>query len=196
MTTIDILQLVDRLEEILEKGWRIPISNKVVVDETLFLNIIDQMRLALPKEIQQAQELHRARDQFIARAQDDAKQIMMQAQQDAASQLDEIGLKELAQQQARQIVDSAWEEATAIREGADEYAEQQLRELGRSAADLLRTVRNGLDYIERRRADYTLGDGNSGDTERDAAGESAEGEEGYADGGAEEPYEGYDEEQH
>jgi len=183
---------VDRLEELLEKGWHVPMSNKVVVDETLFLNLIDQMRLALPKEIQQAQELQRARDQFIARAQEDARQILQQARQDAASQLDEIGLQELAQQQAHQIVDKAWEEAAAVRQGADEYAAQQLRELGRSAADLLRTVRNGLDYIERRRAEYNLASGNTDGAEGPAEEASQETADDFGDLGEAEPYADYD----
>ncbi|NLD44612.1 MAG: hypothetical protein GX657_14090 [Chloroflexi bacterium] len=175
----------------MEKGWRIPITNKVVVSESLFLNIIDQMRISLPRELQEAQELLRARDQFIARAQEDAKQIMLQAQEDAASQLDEFGLQELAQQQARRIVDEAWQTAAEIRAGADEYAETQLRELGRSAADLLRTVRNGLEYLERRRAEHAPHDEETGEAGED--GSQAAAETADYDGEAEEqPYEPYE----
>ena len=189
--TIDILQLVDRLEELLEKGWRIPITNKVVVDESLFLNMIDQMRITLPKEVQQAQELQRARDQFIARAQEDAKQIMLHAQREAASQMDEIGLREMAQEQARLIVEGAYDEAEVIRAGADEYAESQLKQLGRSAADLLRIVRNGLEYIEKRRSEYHPGDDDSDGQRPEGAAETPDGAEGYDGEAEQEPYESY-----
>ena len=99
MIKIDIEQLLDRLVELVEKGWRVPLTNKVMVDEERFFSIVEQMRVSVPREIQQAQELQRARDQFIARAQEEAKQILLQANEDAASQLDQYGLRERAEKE-------------------------------------------------------------------------------------------------
>ena len=162
MIKIDIEQLLDRLVELVEKGWRVPLTNKVVVDEDRFLSIVEQMRVSVPKEIQQAQELQRARDQFIARAQEEAKQILEQANESAASAIDQYGLRELAERQAQRIVDQAWDEAARVRAGADDYAASQLKDLGRAAADLLATVRNGLALLEQRRAEYQSADDANG----------------------------------
>jgi len=173
---IDIEQLLDRLVELVEKGWRVPLTNKVVVDEDRFLSIVEQMRVSVPKEIQQAQELQRARDQFIARAQEEAKQILEQANESAASAIDQYGLRELAERQAQRIVDQAWDEAARVRAGADDYAASQLKDLGRAAADLLATVRNGLALLEQRRAEYQSADdaNGTGDEAYDEAEPAAE----------------------
>ena len=176
MIKIDIEQLLDRLVELVEKGWRVPLTNKVVVDEDRFLSIVEQMRVSVPKEIQQAQELQRARDQFIARAQEEAKQILEQANESAASAIDQYGLRELAERQAQRIVDQAWDEAARVRAGADDYAASQLKDLGRAAADLLATVRNGLALLEQRRAEYQSADdaNGTGDEAYDEAEPAAE----------------------
>ncbi|NLD71657.1 MAG: ATP synthase F0 subunit B [Chloroflexi bacterium] len=179
MIKIDIEQLLDRLVELVEKGWRVPLTNKVMVDEERFFSIVEQMRVSVPREIQQAQELQRARDQFIARAQEEAKQILLQANEDAASQLDQYGLRERAERQAQRIIDQAWQEAEHVRAGADEYAASQLKELGRSAADLLSTVRNGLALLDQRRAEYSADNGQGPDDYAEADPEA--GAEGYAE---------------
>ncbi len=180
MIKIDIEQLLDRLVELVEKGWRVPLTNKVVVDENRFLSVVEQMRISVPKEIQQAQELQRARDQFIARAQEEAKEILEQANESAASAIDQYGLRELAERQAQRIVDEAWQEAVRVRAGADDYAASQLKDLGRAAADLLATVRNGLSLLDQRRAEFQAADEANG-TGDEAYDEAEPGAEGYDD---------------
>ncbi len=46
---MDILQLIDRLEELFNESKNIPLTRNVMVDEDRMLDIIDQMRIAIPK---------------------------------------------------------------------------------------------------------------------------------------------------
>ena len=57
MVATDILYLVDRLEALLSKGWRVPMSSKTMIDEDEFLDIVDQMRIAIPEEIRQSKKI-------------------------------------------------------------------------------------------------------------------------------------------
>lgn len=155
--TIDILQLIDRLEELLDRGWRVPLASRVVIDEDMFLNIIDQMRITIPQEIQLAQEMLRERDRQLARAQEEAAQVIAQAREEAARQVEHLNLRAAAEADAREVVRQAEREAQRIRAGADEYAEGQLRELGRQVASLLATIRNGLELLDARRAELQAG---------------------------------------
>ena len=100
MITIDILQMIDRLEELVNNGARLPLSSKVVIDENAFLNIIDQMRISIPQEIKQAKEIQLERDKYVAQAHEEARRILAQAREDAAKQLDEHQLRQQAQAQA------------------------------------------------------------------------------------------------
>jgi len=148
---IDILQLVDRLEELLERGWRLPMGNKVAIDEEMFLNIVDQMRITIPQEIKQAKDIQLERDKYVAQAHEEARRILAQAREDAAKQLDDHELRKAAQAQADKILKQAQLEAERIRQGADEYAEAKLKELGRQVGQLQTVIKNGLDALERRR---------------------------------------------
>lgn len=149
---MDILQLIDRLEELLDQGTRLPLSNKVAIEEEAFLNIVDQMRIMIPQEIKLAREVQREKDKYIAQANEEARRIIAQAREDAAKALDEHELRLQAQQQAEQILQNAHEEAARIRLGADDWAETKLRELAKIVGQLEDTIRNGLRAIESDRA--------------------------------------------
>jgi len=48
---MDILQLVDKLEELFNESRPLPLTNNVIVDEDRMLDLIDQMRVAIPDEV-------------------------------------------------------------------------------------------------------------------------------------------------
>ena len=61
----DILWLLTQLEELVGVGKRVPLSNRVMVEEDDFLAITDQLRVALPAEIKQAQRVIKDRERII-----------------------------------------------------------------------------------------------------------------------------------
>ena len=67
---MDILQLIDRLEELFNDAKAVPFTHNVVVDEDRMLEIIDQMRIVIPDEVKKAQQ--RA-EQILAQARADAE---------------------------------------------------------------------------------------------------------------------------
>ncbi len=164
MTNIEILQLVDRLEELLDRGWRLPGSRKVVVDEEVFLNIIDQMRISIPSEIKQAKEIQQEREKYVAQAREEARRIIAEAREDAVRQLDDHALRRAAESQAETLLKRAQDASAHIRAGADEYAEARLRELGDYIARLQVVIQNGLSTLESRRTQQAL----AGSAERQA----------------------------
>ena len=160
--TIDILQLIDRLEELLDRGWRVPVTKRVAIDEDLFLNIIDQMRITIPQDIQFAQEVLRERDRYLAQAQEEAAQLIVQAREDASRQVEHLSVRSEAEAEARRLIREAEREAQRIRAGAEDYAESQLKDLARQVAQLMSTIRNGLEVLEQRRAEWSEQSGAEG----------------------------------
>ena len=77
---MDILQLVDRLEELFNQSRPIPLTNNVIVDEDKMLDLIDQMRVAIPDEVKKAQKLIAERDRTMAQATEEAKRTLQLAQ--------------------------------------------------------------------------------------------------------------------
>lgn len=155
MIAIDVLYLVDRLEALLNKGWRVPMTAKTMIDEDEFLDIVDQMRIAFPEEIKQAKKIVQDRDRLIAQAQDESQRIIEFAKEDAARLTNEHSIVKMAQQTAAQIHQQANASALSTRQGADEYAAQMLRELQAQLAALIQQVTalqnqvlNGISVIE------------------------------------------------
>jgi hypothetical protein len=48
---MDILHLVDRLEQMVNEARSIPLTSTRIIEEETALNLIDQMRVAVPEEI-------------------------------------------------------------------------------------------------------------------------------------------------
>ncbi len=127
-------------------------GRKVLVDEEMLLNIIDQMRISIPKEIQEAAELHAQRDRFLAMAQEQARRIIVQAREQADRMLDEDVVRAQAQADAEAMVTAAREYAAGVVAGADRYAQEQLAGLKRTVDELQRVIEAGLDTLAERRA--------------------------------------------
>ncbi len=154
MIAIDILYLVDRLEALLTKGWRVPMTSKTMIDEDEFLDIIDQMRIAIPEEIKQSKKIVQDRDRVIAQAQEEAQRITAMAKEDAARLTNEHAVAKAAETRAAQIEAEAQASAQQIRQGADTYVAQALSELqsrleqlAQQVAALQTQVYNGLNFI-------------------------------------------------
>ena len=80
---MDILQLIDRLEELFNDAKAVPFTHNVVVDEDRMLEIIDQMRIVIPDEVKKAQQVLAQRDRFLAQAQEEADRTIVLCQNEA-----------------------------------------------------------------------------------------------------------------
>jgi cell division septum initiation protein DivIVA len=141
--------LIDRLERLLSDSWRVPLSSYLVINEDDFLDVIDQMRTAVPQEIKQGERIQQERDRIVAQAQEEADRIIRMAQEEAARLVDDHELVQSAEQRKVTILERAERDAEMLKAGADEYARQVLVALDSQLAALLGTVRNGLGSLDR-----------------------------------------------
>lgn len=166
------MQLIERLEGVVERGQRLPLTGKIMIDEDAFLNIIDQMWIMVPEEIKRCREIEQERDKYIARAREEAEQILAQAREDVATRLDEHEIRRQAEAQAQETLARTEQRARRVRKGADEYAYSTLRDLQERLSKLQGVVKNGLESLEERERLE------EGDKEKEAESESAAGPEG------------------
>src|SRR5918998_4687301 len=96
--TVDILYLVDRLEELVGIGKRVPFSGRVMVEEEEFLALVDQLRVTVPNEIKQAQRVIREREAVVGQAQEEAAKILEVARQQAEYIVSQQGVLSEARQ--------------------------------------------------------------------------------------------------
>jgi regulator of protease activity HflC (stomatin/prohibitin superfamily) len=145
---MDILYLLDRLETVLTSGSRIPLTGKTVVDEHECLDIIDQLRVAVPEEVKQAKRMHSDRDRIIQEAEERASRIVAHAQEQASNLAEQHEIAKVAEAAARRILAEADAEAAERKDGADRYAAETLAELEHRLDELTSVVRNGLRSLD------------------------------------------------
>jgi regulator of protease activity HflC (stomatin/prohibitin superfamily) len=146
---MDILQLIDRLEEIFNESRAIPLTHSVIVDEDRMLDIIDQMRITVPEEVKKAQQILTQRDRILAQAQEEAERTLNLARERAEQMVQQSTIVVEAQKEAERILNQAQQEAEHIRREADAYALQSLQRLEEELERLLRQVRNGIATLQK-----------------------------------------------
>ena len=145
---MDILYLLDRLESVLSKGRRIPFTSNLIIREDECLELIDQMRVSIPAEVERARELEQERERIIAQAQEEAGRIVALAKEQMAEALDEHKILKEAQARADAIIEDAQRKADAFKLEADKYAIEVLSKLEEELRNLLSTVHNGIITLQ------------------------------------------------
>ena len=145
---MDILQLIDRLEELFNESKTVPLTRNVMVDEDRMLDIIDQMRIAIPEEVKKAQQLLGQRDRLLAQAQEEANRTLELSRQKADQMVTKDMVTQEASRRADQILAQARNEAEDIRADADDYAMNSLTQLQDELERISNQVSNGIRMLK------------------------------------------------
>ena len=145
---MDILQMIDRLEELLNESRPLPFTHNVIVDEDRMLDLIDQMRVSIPEEVKKAQQILAQRDRLIAQAEEQAQRTVNLARDRSSELVERDQLVQAAYTQAEQIKAQAYIDGDLIRKEADEYVLETLRNLEMEMERAITQVRNGIRTLQ------------------------------------------------
>src|SRR5438477_5889976 len=102
---MDLQYLIDRRETMVTTARRMPVTNKLMLDEQELADLIDQMRTVLPEEVRSARKVLRERDSIISEAQQQSDEILKTAHEQAEMLLDRQGLMAEAEARAKQYME-------------------------------------------------------------------------------------------
>jgi vacuolar-type H+-ATPase subunit H len=148
--TVDFIYLLDRLEEALAAGSRVPLTARTLVDEQECLDIVDQMRVTLPNEIKFARRLVAEREHLLAQAREEAERIIRNAELRAGRLVEDHEIVRGAKGRAVEIEDEAERTARELRDEAERYAGQILGRIAERLRQALDGVTTGLHELETR----------------------------------------------
>lgn len=123
----DIMQLIERLETQVVNGRRV--MSRVMVDESEFLALIDQLRDAVPAELQQARRVIQQRQEIILGAQEEAEKIISTARERAEYLISERGLTAEARYHSENVLRYAQDNADSAMTQMMRFLSQMLDEL-------------------------------------------------------------------
>jgi hypothetical protein len=130
-----------------------PLTSNVIIDQARALDLLDQLRVAVPEEIRAAKRINEETERIVERAQEEAERILARAQEQAAFLIEERELTRVAELRSAEIIADGQREADEIRRGADEYAQSVLVKLEGECIRALQSIKRGLALLDERHVD-------------------------------------------
>lgn len=153
---MDIQFLVERLEALVVNARKLPMTNQVILEQAALLDLIDQLRMAIPEEVKQARRINQESDRLLARARDEAEQIIGAAQEQAALLLQDQSVLRQAETKAEEIEGKAQQKSEETMRGADQYAADVLVRLESDLVKTLSIIKKSLEVLEERKPGTTV----------------------------------------
>lgn len=140
---MNIEEILDMLDELLDKSWSLPLSGgRSVVDDEKIRELLDDIRLNLPTEIKQAKAIVADRADIVATAKREADATIRRAEDRARALIAQEEIVRQAQQKASEILTQAQSKAKELRSASQEFSDDILRQSEESLAKLLTEVRS------------------------------------------------------
>jgi vacuolar-type H+-ATPase subunit H len=147
---VDIQFLVERLEALVVNARKVPMTSQIILEQATVLDLIDQLRVAIPEEVRQARRVNQETDRVLGKARDEAEQIIGAAQEQAALLLQDQSILRDAESKAQELLEQAQGKSEETMSGADQYAADVLVRLESDLVKTLSIIKKSLEVLEER----------------------------------------------
>ena len=154
-TNVTLDQIFDDLYNLISEANRIPLTDKIIVEESDLSAILDDLKEAIPKEVKNAGKvledskniLNSAREEAAAtveKANAEAEHIITAAKEEAERLVRQEEIVRQAEMLSKDIKASAQRDEDEVKQGADQYADQVKTDSLQYADDMLGYLGNSL----------------------------------------------------
>ena len=123
-TNVALDGLFDEFLDLVSNARRVPLMDKIMLDENDLLNIIDDLKEAIPREIKSANQVLEEQKNIVDKAYADADRIVQQAKEEAERIVSVAQAEADAKVQQEEIVKQANAVAEDIKANALHYQEE------------------------------------------------------------------------
>ncbi len=116
-----LYEVLDSLQFEIENAANVPLTNKVMIDKDEILDLIDDLRAAIPAEISEARQIKESENRIKTKAAQEARSILDQANEHKAKLMDTNVITKNAYDEADAIIKDAHAEANRLRIKSIEY---------------------------------------------------------------------------
>ncbi|HHX13914.1 MAG TPA: ATPase [Clostridiales bacterium] len=121
-----VLELLDEIEEVVENSSGFPLTGKILVDAEEILELIREIRVEMPEEIQQAQWIKDERQRILDEAKTEHENIIKDARQQAEELIENDDITVRAKSRADEIMRLADDNARNLKLSTFEYIDNIL----------------------------------------------------------------------
>lgn len=123
-----VLDLLEEIEEIADTSSSVPLTAKIMVDREEILEIVKDIKVALPDEIQQAQFIKNERQRILDEAKNEYEMIIKDAEKQAEALIDEHEITTQAKHRAMELTKKTEDNIRQLKMGSFEYVDKILYE--------------------------------------------------------------------
>ncbi len=125
-----IEELVNMLYDMVSEAWALPFgAEKCLLEKEKVLDLVDEIRVNLPKDLEQARVIVENRNDILAQAKKEAEAIKRTAEEQARLMVAEDEIVVSTKHKANEIITAAESKSKELRQAANEYADDTLRRL-------------------------------------------------------------------
>ncbi len=144
-----IEDLIEEMYDVLDKGWKMPLSaGKVFVDGDELRQILDEIKEEIPTEVRKAKAIVADRGQIIEDAHREADTIIRVAQDKAQAMVEQDEVVRQAQQKANELLAQAQAKFKEMRKASADYVEDLMRRTDESLSENLAELRKTRQNIK------------------------------------------------
>lgn len=145
---MNALEIIDRIEELLDGSRRIPFSANIVVNGDEIYDLIEELRSIMPEEFKQSRWIVRERENMIEEAKNQAEKIINNAQEKAEVMVGETEIMKKASRKSEEMMSTIETRARTIRLEAEDYADEKLANLEAVLHKLLNSIEKGREQFK------------------------------------------------
>ncbi len=144
---MDVIEMLSELEEIIEKGFEIPVIKKTFIDKERVMSLINDISLQLPDEIRVAKSIAEDSKKIISDAQKQADAKIKEAEHKIMGLVDEHEITKQATANANDIISKAQKDGREIKLAAIKFADELLERVEIDVKSIGDKVRQGRENL-------------------------------------------------
>ncbi len=139
----DVIELLDTLYGMISEAWGVPLGNdKCIIEREKALDIINDIKAAMPSSLAEAKRLVAARDEFIGNAKKEAEALRKSSEEKARNMLEEQEIIRVARSRSAEMISSAEAKSSELRRIAGDYVDDVMRQAEDSLRSALETIQS------------------------------------------------------
>ena len=146
---MDLAARLEQLEELIREAKSMPLSSSVLVNRDEVLEMIGEIKEAMPEEIKQARWIVRDREELLTKARNEGERIVEQANEEQLRMARKEETVARATAEADRVVSEGEERARVMRSEAEDYVDAKLAQFEISIRKILEASQGSTKSLNR-----------------------------------------------
>ena len=150
---MDALELLDELEDIIDKGASVPFSGRCILDKEELLDVLQEIKLKLPDDLKQTKWIKEERQRILQEAQTESDNLIKSAEDKIIAMVNENEITKKAIVQGNQIIENARQNAQQISDSSYNYADNLLETVEKVVMSSMKDLEQCINIVRTNRSD-------------------------------------------